>query len=319
MSLDRKILLVALFILIVHSGLAADDDLDELDSEIATSCDTDFEPVISMTDPASRISNPGTPDMYEHKVCVRGIDESRLSTSCDTFTGFYLSSKNRSAHFSEQNSYYWNVCTGRMTTRISTGSAVGNETALFSVSDRHNGHIAEPGFYDYNVYGSYRPPENITLEVEFNLSSSDDVYFDDEEVNGEQSFRPPAAFPYMISESNSDSTVSGIVTSSFTQASRTFSNSKNRLSITRSGTGGFIVPFTSGDKSDINDKQEEIMDQEFVSSTQSNFGFTNINTPTVKVRLDRTDIISNLSISSGFYEVNVTKTGENEVTIKEVG
>jgi hypothetical protein len=318
MSLERKILITAAVILLLPSALAANDN-KELKSEISRSCDLKYEPVISMADPDSRISNPGPPDTYEYNLCVKGISESVISTSCDTTTGFYLSSKNRSAHFSEQNSYYWRVCTDRMRTRISSGPAEDNETALFSVSDRHNGHVAKPGFYNYNVYGRYRAPENVTLELEFNLSSSDDVYFDDKEVNGEQEFTPPAVFPYLISESDSESVVSGIVTPSFTKASRTFSNSKNRLSITRSGSGGFIVPFTAGDVDDINGKEEAIMNREFVNSISPNFGFRRIEKPNVKVRLDRADIVSDLSLSAGAYRINVTKTGESQVSIKDIG
>jgi len=206
-----------------------------------------------------------------------------------------------------------------MRTRISDGPAIGNETALFSVSDRHNGHVAEPDFYNYNVYGRYRAPENVTLEIEFNLSSSDDVYFDDEQVNGNQSFTPPAAFPYLISESDSETFVSGIIANSFIEASRTFSNSKNHFSITRSGSGGFIVPFTKDDIDSINEKSDAILNREFVNSISPNFGFAQIVKPSVKVRLDRNDIISDISTSTGFYEINVTKTHENKATIEEVG
>lgn len=317
MSFKRKILIAAVVTLMIPSSLAADNE--SLDSEIVKTCDDNYEPVISMADPTGRISNPGPPGMYDYNLCVRGIIESTISTSCDEATGFYLSSKNRTAHFSEQNSYHWNVCTGRMRTRLTTGSKIGNETVLFSVSDRHNGHVAEPGLYKYNIYGRYRPPENVTLELEFNLSSSDTVYFDDEKVNGEQTFYPPAGFPYLISESGSDSTLSGVVSRSFTEASRTFSNSKNRLSITRSESGDFILPFTNGDIDDINDKEDAVMQREFVQSLSPNFGFISIETPDIKVRLDRSDIVSNISLSSGLHEINVTKTGENEVTVKEVG
>lgn len=317
MPVERKILITAVIVLLIPSALAATDN-KELKSEISKSCDLKYEPVISMADPTSRISNPGTPEIFEYKVCVKGIVESSVSTSCDTTTGFYLSSKDNEAHFSEQNSYYWSVCTDRMRTRISDGPAKENETVLFSISDRHNGHVAEPDLFDYNVYGRYRAPENVTLEFDFNLSSSDDVYFDDEKVNGEQDFTPPAAFPYLISESNSESIVSGIVANSFTKASRSFSNSKNRLSMTRSGAGGFILPFTRGDIDSINGKEDAIMNRGFVNSISPNFGFIQINEPSVKVRLDRTDVISDISTSTGFYRFNVTKTGENEVTIEEV-
>jgi len=313
MSLKRKTIVATVLILLIPFSLAD----DELDSEIATSCDVNYEPVVSMADPTAEYSNPGPPEMYDNKVCVRGINESKFSTSCEVATGFYMSSKNRTAHFSEQNSYYWNVCTGRMSTRISSGPAVGNETALFSVSDKHNGHIAEPDFYNYNVYGRYRPPRNVTLEFEFNLSSSDTVYFDEEEVDGEQSFSPPAAFPYLISKS--DPYISGLVTRSFSEAERSFSNSKNRLSITRTGTGDFILPFTRGDLDDVEDNEDNILIGTFLNSVSPNFGFARIDKPDVKARLSRAEIFSEISVSSGFHEINVTKTGENEVTIKEVG
>lgn len=317
----RKInfVMFGVLILLVPFSSAANSGTHELDSEISRECDTRYEPVISMADPTGRISNPGPPETYEYKVCVKGIVESTISSSCDTTTAFHLSSRDRAAHFSEQNSYYWNVCTGRMKTRLSDGPAIENETVLFSVSDRHNGHVGEPNYYDYNVYGRYRPPENVTLELEFNLSDSDEVYFDNEPVDGEQTFNPPAAFPYLISESGSEERVSGIISKRFIEASRTFSDSKNKFSITRSGSGEFILPFTNGDIQTIETKMQPLLNGRFENSISPNFGFTRVETPVVKVRLSRTDIISNVSISSGFYEFNVTKTGENEVTIEEIG
>lgn len=285
----------------------------DLNAEIVQSCQTDYVPLISMDDPDTETNNPGTPGYYKYNVCVEGIEESSFSTSCEKNVGFYISSKNDTAHFSTQNSYEWHVCTGRMKTRVTTGSKFDNETALFSVSGTDNAHVAEPNFYDHNVYGAYETPDNVTLKLDFNLSSSDKVYFDNQKVNGEQSFQPPAEFPYIVAESSSY--IAGIVSPEFLSAQRSM-NSNNSLSLTRSGDSGFILPFTSGDRSDIEDQQQEILGKEFLNSVSPNFGFGEIETPMVKVRLDRDDISSGISYASGTYRINVTKTGKNQVSIE---
>ena len=304
MTSKQKIVVVALVILLMPSATA------ELDAEIAESCKIDYEPLISMANPASDTNNPGAPDVYKYKVCVRGIAESTFSTSCKKNVGFYMSSKGNAAHFSTQNSYYWHVCTGKMKTRVTTGPKYDNETKLFSVSSLKNAHIAEPDFFKYNVYGLYATPENVTLSLTFNLSSNDDVYFDNERVDGESTFTPPAEFPYIVSESNS--LVSGIISPNFRKAERKIVT-KNRISFTEKGDSSFILPFTSGSHIDIEDKQGEILDRSFLDSISPNFGFAELDSPVVKIRFQNQNVSSDLSLSSGIYRLNITKTGENKV------
>lgn len=306
----QKILLISVFAAMVLPGAAA------LESKIAKNCDGSYQPLISMEVPENRTNNPGIPGMYEYQVCVSGLEDNiSIESSCPDVTGFYLSSKDRDAHISKQNSYYWGVCTGRMTVRITDGAKRENETTLFSVSDTHNGHVAEPGVFDYTAYGKTSRPENVTLEMEFNLSSNDDVYFDDETINGEQKFVPPAVFPHLVSESNSY--VSGIVSSSFMEAERKIS-SENRLSMTKPGSAEFIVPFTSGSHSDIEGEQQEILNSDFQDANSPNFGFRQLREPIVNVRVRRSELVSNLSIGPGNHRINITKTGRDQITIEEI-
>jgi len=77
---------------VIPASVAANDN-NTLKSEISQSCDLKYEPIISMADPTKTTSNPGPPDIFEYKVCVKGIVESSISTQCDTTTGFIYLAK----------------------------------------------------------------------------------------------------------------------------------------------------------------------------------------------------------------------------------
>ena len=47
-----------------------------LASTISKTCPGNYQPVISMAEPGSTYNNPGTPSLYDYKLCVRGINTS---------------------------------------------------------------------------------------------------------------------------------------------------------------------------------------------------------------------------------------------------
>jgi hypothetical protein len=271
----RKTVLAVLLVLLMGSATA------EIEAEISPSCEGDQEPLISMQNSQAEYSNPGHPSHFEEKVCVRGIREAKISNSCTESVGFYLSSNDTDSHFSKFSSYNFPVCTGQMITAV-RDSCLSNQTALFSVSSEHNGHVAEPGFYPQDVCGFYAPPENVQISVEFNSSSADEVCFD-EEKKGEEEFRF-AEFPYMVSDS--EEYVSGLVPDNFLYAQRTLED-RNRLSIRRtSSQASYLFPLTEGDYRDVERHQQEILGNTFLDQLEPSFSFYIPEEATVRASLN---------------------------------
>lgn len=285
----------------------------ELNATISDKCGAGFEPLISISDPDSDTGHPGPPSMYEKKVCVEGLSEASVSNSCDYNAGFYLSSNDSKAHFSSLDAYNIPVCTNQMVTRVRS-SCTENETSLFSVSSDHNAHVASSGTFDNEVCGYKRPPSNVTLKANFNLSGSDEVYFDGEKV-GAGRFNL-AEYPYIASES--DSYTSGIVTPNFLQASREI-NQKNTLSITReASSASFFLPFMQGSTSSIEDRKQLILDKKFMREYKPSFSHYIPSEANVKVILKpEANISSSISLGRGTNELIVRKTGYSSVEVYE--
>jgi hypothetical protein len=308
--------LIFLLVVISTNGAA-------LDSTIAESCPSGYEEVISMQAPDETFSNPGPPGLYKYNVCVSGIIESEIKSQCRSTPAFYLSSRSTHAHFSDSKGYNLEVCTGKMITRT-RDSCLANQTALFAVSKPINGygrHVAgvsggTADVYDQVVCGFYAPPSNVSYSLEFNLSSSDDIYFDDEQKTGEFTTSTLVEFPYLVSESSSY--VSGLVADSYVQASRGLEG-KNVLKMKReAGKDGVIIPFTTGSHQTIEDQQESILENEFESQLASSFSYFIPSSPTVRVVLaTNVDMFSNLSIGKGTHNIEIEKIGENEIRISK--
>lgn len=308
----RKPLLILAFIVAMSFSGAAD-----LDSTIAETCPSGFEPLVSMEDPNATFNNIGTDDMYDYKVCVDGITNSRVGMTCRGNAGFYMSSKSTDAHFSAVQGYNMHVCTGNMVTEV-RDSCNENQKALFSVSKRINGFGRHIGGlidgYDEVVCGEFAVPSNVTVKLEYNLSSDDEAYFDDQEIE-QTHFSRLAEFPYIVTEGEDE--VSGIVSPEFLSARRELDET-NELSIKRRIEGaGVFIPLTRGGHENIEDDEEEVLNREFLAQSSPNFGGYPSGTPMVRAILLRSDmdLESNISLNQGTHTVRLVKTGEEEIKI----
>ncbi len=156
--------------------------------------------------------------------------------------------------------------------------------------------------------------KNVSLSLEFNLSSSDQVYFDGEEVStGEFS---SADFPYIVSQGGGY--VSGIVADTFIRAERSL-NEENRITLQREpGKSSFLVPLTSGSQFQVERREELIVSNQFLNQLMPSFGFFMPEEATVKTALDpNVTINSDLDLDRGTYTLEIRKTGENRVQITE--
>lgn len=284
----------------------------KLDSTIADQCPADYEPVISMPAPNDTYSNPAGVGFYEHNLCVRGITEAEISNSgCTKSTGFYIYDNSSDSHFSTNSVYNLHVCTAEMKTQV-RNSCLSNQTALMSVSGTTNAHVAWPGFYSQDVCGFYANPENVSISLEFNLTSSDQVLVDDSQV-GEQEIRI-AEFPYIVSEGNNR--IAGIVSSDLIRVERTLDTENTLLMEKEAEEASFIVPFTKGDHETVEDHQERILSNRFLEQVSPSFSFFIPENPVIKVALDPgITIKSNLSIGTGTHTIAIRKTSDNTVKI----
>lgn len=305
----RKVALGLLLLLSV-SAVSAD-----IESDIKSECNQREEAVISISDPQETHSHPAEPGYYDNQLCISGIESSEITEDrCQFATGLYLTGREDEAHFSIFGSYRLNVCTSNMETRLiddTSESCLENETALFSVSGQDNTHVADVGVFDNKMCGGYITPSNVSLSLKFNHSSGDEVYFDGERVEGEETFRS-ANYPYMISEG--DIMTAGIVKSEFKSASRRI-ETENVLEMSSGrDSANFIIPYTDGGIEDIENRQEMVVEKEFLNEIQPSFGYLIPESPTVRVVYDPDiELESSISFSPGRYRFDVVKTGENRI------
>ncbi|MFB6213617.1 MAG: hypothetical protein ABEJ07_03595 [Candidatus Nanohaloarchaea archaeon] len=300
------------FLLLLLGIFAGSAGASSLNSTIQPSCPQDYEPVISMPGKAVEYGNPGPPGMYSQNLCVKGIIEAKVASSCTKNAGFYLSENNSAAHLSQFSSYKVPVCTGRMVTSV-RDSCPSNKTTLMSVSSQTNAHVAEPGFYDQQICGFFAAPENITMEMEFNLTSSDTVYIDDTRV-GQEEIRL-AEYPYIVSEGGGS--VAGIVAPNMIRAERKLQG-ENRLVMERED-GSFYLPFTRGGHENIEDDQADVLGNSFEARLEASFAFFTPEEATVRTALETPglDVKSGLELGQGSHTLEITKTGENAISIEE--
>lgn len=314
----RKVFLLGIFVIAMTGSSSA-----QLDSQISQSCAGDYEPVVSMAHPNKTINNIGTPGTFEYKVCVRGIIDVSFQNDCPGATSFFISSNSTHAHFSQDQGYNLGVCTEEMVTTLNETSCGPGYEPLFTVSDPINGfgrHIA--GFADGKNYSNIvcaveSPPQNVTLGIKFNLSSSDEVYFDDQRLSGEFSDSSIAEFPYILSTDGD--VVSGIVSNEYKKISREI-NGYNELKVRRDvDTANYYIPFTSGDHESVEDDQERFFEGGIENTLNPSFNMDLGGEPTVRAIAEQDAvIISNLSIGGGSHTIRIEKTGDNEITIEEL-
>jgi len=313
----KKAAILLLFVLFLSVNGTA-----RLNSTIAQTCPSGYEPLISMDDPDATHNNPAAPSTFQNKVCVSGIANVKYGDRCRNTPAFYLSSNSTRAHFSRESGYNMKVCAGRMNTRVKN-SCSGTEAPLFSVSDKINGfgrHVAgvngqNPKVFSNIVCGFYRPPENVSVSMKFNLSNSDEIYFDGEQENSEFTYSGLSEFPYIVSTSGSHT--AGIVAKEFKQVEWSLEN-KNVLRMQRNTDNpSFFIPFTEGGYENIESSQSELMDGEFLNQLDPSFSFFSPTQGAVRtVLVAPVDLRSNMSISRGSFNIEMEKTGETQVTIK---
>lgn len=317
-----KRLFILGFLAVIFASNPAAAQNAPVGAEIKQTCDTNFEPVVSMEHPNKTFNNIGHPSYFDYKVCVRGLVESKIANDCQGAVAFYISSNNTDAHFSKVKGYNWEVCTGNVVTTLEDSSCNNGAVPLFSVSDKIQGfgrHIAglHPGKrFSNTVCAYFSPPENVTVGLKFNLSSSDEVYFDDQKINGEFEDTSIAEYPYIIAQDGD--TIAGLVMNDYISVKRSIGK-YNKYEVKREiGEASYYLPFTRGDKDDLERTQEDFFDGTIRNGINPSFSFNMAGTPVVRAIAEQeVTIVSNLSVGSGSHSVEIEKTGDNRITIRE--
>lgn len=156
--------------------------------------------------------------------------------------------------------------------------------------------------------------DNVSLSLEFNLSSSDKVFLDDQEV--EEGEFSSADFPYIVSEGEEQ--MAGIAARSFKTAERTLETENRLLMNRKKERTSFIVPFTYEDHFKLEQKEDLILSGRFLNQISPSFSFFLPEEAKVKTALDpNITLESDLELGPGSHRLEIEKTGEEEVKISE--
>ncbi len=74
-----------------------------------------------------------------------------------------------------------------------------------------------------------------------------------------------------------------------------------------------MVPFTTGDYFDIENRLDLIQNNEFLNEFRPNFAFQLVEEALIQltVQLSEADLVNNLDLSPGFHTITIQNVGEN--------
>lgn len=277
-----------------------------VEASVSTSCSPDEEAMVSLSNTdGGHIAQPGE---FNDKVCVSGVEYLDIKNSCGNDEQFVFSMTNRTdAHFSIlENEYNYQVCSSRTTGHVEAGDTCGtNSTAVMEVSARNDSHAASLANDNYNKVFCLggTSAENVTLKLQ-SPKIGDSVYVDETTISSENSMNPPFAFPYIIAENP----VAGIVSAGgVTEIARP---SSDEVEITQNIGNTYMVPFTTGSYREVEDEEDDVTNDRFLSGLSPNFAFADVSTPTVKVIHDSSRKVE--GFSNTIYQGRVEFTVQNK-------
>ncbi|MBC5792494.1 MAG: hypothetical protein H8Z69_00480 [Nanohaloarchaea archaeon] len=284
--MKRKYILLGLILALTHSVSA-------IDVSVENSCKSGTESLLSLnkTD-GGHVAEPG---YYPNQLCVEGADKIEIGLSCgsDNEPLFSLENKTNSHLSIFENHYTYSLCSGRLQASIEPGCT--NGTKALSVTGETNTHAASPQFendaYDQSLCVTSKIPENVTLEVE---GVSGKISASDSNISTGEELKAPVEYPYITSEQPL-----GIV--GYGEFLKLSYPETETISMTLQDRSTFLVPFSNGGRSDIEERQKEINDRILMNQVEPSFG----------------DVLNKLPLVKVIYRPNTTL--ENTETIRERG
>ncbi len=254
-------------------------------------------------------------------VCAPSELETNIDNECEALKNpifsFYNPGTGRS-HLSpegEKNEYV--LCTRELSTSVRRSCPGGSEP-IISIYDPIENHVAEPGYYEWQVCGQLF--KNASLAYNFTMEGNTDFIqdgkiIDNEETVNKSSTTEEDSYPlYSVVQNNS--LISGVVGSS-THPQKTSIQLLNDItniehSYERSHNLRWFIPFTTGTYFDIEDRLSLIADNNFLTQFNPNFAFFLAEEILVRITLNvvNADIVNDLELGSGVHNLIIRNVGE---------
>ena len=278
-------------------------------------------------------AHAAAPDVYDDytgtygrdgkMVCAEGIGEAEIARECDMLLNPVISfwdHEDGRTHLSPKDERHeYILCAKNMATSV-WKSCPGQSEPIVSIHDPIENHVAEPGYYKWQICGARFT--NSTLAYNFTMSGNKDFI-----LNGVRNATDNSTlntdFPGYATVEN-DSLISGVVGSSTKPQQITIEkNGESAFTeITYGSTRGLMwfIPFTTGDMYDIENRLDMINNDNFLNQFNPNFAFNIAEKILVKVTLDLADIdiVSDLTLGTGFHNLVLRKEGINSKGKPEV-
>lgn len=266
---------------------------------IEEKCESGEETLFSMYSKTG--GNIGTPGHYKWQVCAEDLRNSEIKLQCGESENSVISMYSRNdSHASIYGDYNWDVCVDYINIQVNQSCS----PSIFSMHSKTDSHVAEPGYYKWQVCPYYGEPERITLEME---TDAGEVYVDGEEAE-ERTYQPlELSYPYIATDQPL-----GIVSYGDLTNLSYVSGSSDVFQVTQT-SGSFLVPFTQGGFTEIEEEQEEVNSRSFLEQYGASFGFYISDTPEIRVsrRFER-EVHGFNTTESNYIELAVRNMLNNE-------
>lgn len=243
---------------------------------VKDSCDSDEQPLFSIY--SKNGGNAGMPGFYDTQVCATSVSEADFYQNCpndlNNILSFY---KKNDTHVSTFKSYKWDLCASEF--KVSVNKSCSDSNSIVSLKYKDDTHVAEPGYYDQQLCAASKVPENVTVQM--STGSTTTFYVDGEEAE-ERSYSPiEVSYPYVVS----DQPIGIVSLGELLSIEYEEESSKNIARMTQS-RGSFLLPFTRGGYTEVEEEEELITNREFLSKFEPRFGFQSLETPNLRIDLD---------------------------------
>ncbi len=322
----RKVLLVLLCLSFLSIGVTS------LDFPIMDECDGEYsEELFSISNRSN--AHAAEPDVFKdyesaHNregkvVCAPSELNTNIDDECEELKNpifsFYDPGTGES-HLSpegEKNEYV--LCTRELSTSVRRSCPGGSEP-IISIYDPIENHVAEPGYYEWQVCGQLF--KNASLAYNFTMEGNTDFIQDgkiisDEETVNKSSTTEEDSYP-LYSVIQNSSLISGVVGSSTHPQKTSIQNINDIATITHSYDEShnlrWFIPFTTGTYFDIEDRLSLIANNNFITQFNPNFAFFLAEEILVRITLDivDADIVNDLKLSSGVHNLVIENVGEED-------
>lgn len=276
-------------------------------------CQADEREVFSMSDRTN--AHAGNPGYYEYSVCSSGLDRVDYDDICTQIESpvlsFFGSGVPQTHVATDPATFDYRLCSRALTVGIRDHCPPTTST-IASVYSLNGSHVAEPGYYDHQLCGAeFR---NVTLAMEFHISGSDDVYINTTENPDTGVYTRDRESGFISAEG--DNLTAGIVGGQNVLIQtigygETGTDHAFNMTQSRSRSISYFVPFTTGDRFDLEDRRVLIVRNEFLNKINPNFAFEFAEELIIRltVSLERIDLVNNLELTQGFHTLVLENLG----------